>query len=111
MKSLYILSWLCVVAGLGFGCSKKEQAAAPVADTAVAEPVDPAVVAETDPAAADGGYDAKVAAAYHATSGAPMSEAQKEAAARAEKQLLDSVERDPKAAEAYKNLQRLRNGR
>lgn len=59
----------------------------------------------------DGDYDAKVATALRATSGAPLTEAQKEAAHRAEKQLLDSVEKDPKAAEAYKNLQRLRNGR
>ena len=59
----------------------------------------------------DGGYDATVAAALHASSGAPLTEAQKEAAALAEKKLLDSVEKDPQAAEAYKNLQRLRNGR
>ncbi len=96
----------------GGGCSKK---AVPAQSTETASTETPSPAADAAPAAsagaADGGYDSKVALALQATSGAPLSEAQKEAAARAEKQLLDSVEKDPQAAEAYKNLQRLRNGR
>lgn len=114
MKILSIIGWSCLIAaGLTCGCSKK--AATPEATTA-ATPAEPEAATGASPrpaeaGVADGGYDAKVAVALQATSGVPMSEAQKEAAARAEKQLLDAVEKDPQAAEAYKNLQRLRNGR
>ena len=113
VKTLSTLGWLCLVAGLGFGCSKKSVPPDPAAGTAQTDAAAPAEAPATapDPGAADGGYDAKVALALQATSGAPLTDAQKEAAARAERQLLDAVEKDPKAAEAYKNLQRARNGR
>ncbi|MFM8360664.1 MAG: hypothetical protein ACKOET_19105 [Verrucomicrobiota bacterium] len=113
MKSSALALGLLAASLAAFGCKKKEEA------TAAPEPVAPVNTAGGN-AAADAitkaseanDYDAVVANILQGqASGGVQTEAQRAASEAAMRKLLEQMDKNEKAREAYQNLSRMRNGR